>query len=470
LVKTAYESGMPRDQLERFLSYQYVPLPWQTKFHAAARQADSKEGATMIGVGGARGPGKSFAVFTQVSLDDCQRVDGLKFLFLRQTGKAASESFEDLIFKALTQKITYKYSKGSLLTFNNQSRIVLGGFETENDIDKYIGIEYDGIAIEELNQLNKDKVDKLLGSMRTSKEGWRPRLYTSFNPGGKGHSYVKKEYVEPYREGTETKTRFIPSTYKENPFLNTEYIDYLEGLEGNLGKAWREGDFDIFESQFFIEWSREKHVVEPFELPDTWHKFRSIDVSGQAGFTSCHWYSVDWDGNVYAYREYYKTGKDSDEHARNIAELSEGESYKYSVMDSAAFSKLGLPETTAEVYARNGVSDMHPSSKNRIMGWDIVHQYLRWTKETRPKLRIFSNCKNLIRTIPEALTDEKNPQDVMSFGSPYEGGIEHQDAIDELRYFLQTLRETKTPAPLNLVQKRLQQIREKDEYNFSYRK
>lgn len=464
LIQTAKDAGVTKEQLERFLSFQYVPLPWQLKFHAVARECDKPDGPTQIGCGGARGPGKSHAVFSQVSLDDCQRFDGIKFLFLRQTGKAASESFEDLIYRVLTGKANYKYSKGASLTLG-RSRIILGGFETENDIDKYIGIEYDGIAIEELNQLSKNKVDKLLGSMRTSRTDWRPRLYTSFNPGGKGHAYVKGEYVIPWREGSETKTRFIPSTYKDNPYINKEYRDYLEGLSGSLGRAWREGDWDLFEGQYFLEWRHDKHVVMPFTIPENWTRLRSIDPSGRSGITSCHWYAVDNDGTCWVYREHYGTGLDSDEHAMEIARLSEGESYGYTTIDQAAFSKLGLPETQAEVYIRNGVDGLVPSSKKRVMGWDLVHQYLRWDEFTEPKLKVFSNCSNLIRTIPELIHDEHRPEDVDSSGEDH--------AADELRYLLQTLRDRKNTKPLNIVERRIEQIlldKKIGDFNFNYKK
>ena len=207
----------PKSQITHFLTSQYIPLPWQWKFHAEARLADFNQ-VTKIGVGGASGPGKSHAVFAQVTLDDCQSIPNLKFLFLRQTGKAARESFEDLISKVLRGKVKYTYNKtNNILNFENGSRVILGGFQDERDKDAFIGIEYDGIAIEELNQLTEDKVNKLLGSMRTTKEHWKPRLYASFNPGGIGHDFVKRLFIEAHRNGTETKTRFLPANYKDNP-------------------------------------------------------------------------------------------------------------------------------------------------------------------------------------------------------------------------------------------------------------
>lgn len=455
----AREAGCLSEQVEQMLNHGYIPYPWQWQFHAAAREADMPDGPVDIGLGGARGPGKSHAVLSQVAIDDCQKVDGLKVLFLRKTGVTAAESFDDLVSKALRGHLVY-WKTAKSLKFENGSRIILGGFKDEKDIDKYIGIEYDVIVIEELTQISKEKYEKLRGSLRTSKPNWRPRMYTSFNPGGIGHTWVKERYIVPFREDREKETRFIPATYKQNPALNPEYIQYLESLEGDLGKAWREGDWDLFEGQYFAEWRRERHVVEPFTIPDGWFKFRSIDPSGRSGTTSCHWYAVDRDGNVYVYREHYGTGKDMDEHAKEIAKESLDqngiqEPYKYTVIDGAAFAKAGYSETGVEIYQRHEVGIQEPliaAAKERVIGWNVVHQYLRWDVHTRPKLRVFKTCYNLIRTLPELQHDMHDPEDVDSDGEDH--------AADELRYFLRTLREVKAPKTENAVQRRIRMLNE----------
>jgi phage terminase large subunit len=459
LAKTAFEAGSPRAQVEAFLTRGYVPYPWQFLFHSAARQADKPEGPVDIGVGGARGPGKSHAVFAQVALDDCQRVSNLKALFLRQTGKAASESFEDLIFKILAGKIKYEYnSSKNTLRFPNGSRVLLGGFENEKDIDKYIGIEYDLMGVEELNQLTKGKIDKLKGSLRTSKPNWRPRMYTSFNPGGIGHQFVKETYVEPFRAKTQGKTRFIPSNYKDNPNLNKEYIDYLEGLEGNLGKAWREGDWDIFEGQYFNEWRFDKHTCKPFEIPDSWKKFRAYD-HGYANNACCLWGAIDYDGNVWIYRELYVKGMIVEDIAKEIERLSVGEYYEYSVADPAIFANTGFVDksggqTIAETFARNAIMFI-PGSNRRVDGWSLMHQYLAWSESKNPKLVFFDTCANAIRTIPTLIHDELKPEDLDTDGEDH--------AADPTRYLLVSLHERKSAKPLNEIEKKLQQIRAKQE-------
>ena len=106
-IRAAHEAGSPSDQTQRFMSVGYTPYPWQWHFHAACREADDSDGPVDVGLGGARGPGKSHAVLSQAALDDCQRVPGLKVLFLRQTGQSAKESFDDLVSKTLRGHIVY---------------------------------------------------------------------------------------------------------------------------------------------------------------------------------------------------------------------------------------------------------------------------------------------------------------------------------------------------------------------------
>lgn len=451
-VIAAYNAGAPEDQVECFLTRGYVPYPWQWKFHSIARLADADDGPVKIGVGGARGPGKSHGVFAQVALDDCQRVPGLKFLFLRQTGKAASESFEDLLLKVLVGRVKYKYTQGTL-KFPNGSRVLLGGFETERDVDKYVGIEYDGIAIEELNQLTKEKVDMLLGSLRTSKPNWRPRLYTSFNPGGLGHEYVKNEFVVPFREGTEQETRFVPANYKDNPRLNKEYVQYLEGLTGALGRAWREGDWDILEGQYFNEWRLDKHTTVPFPIPISWRRFRAYD-HGRAKPACCKWYALDGDGRVWCYRELYSAGWNVDKIAEEINRLSVGESYDYSVADPAIFAKQGMvdasgAETIAEAFAHRNITFI-PGSNRRVDGWNLLHQYLFHDEANPPKLIHFNTCHNSIRTYPNLIHDEHRPEDLDTQGE------DHAQDCD--RYLVLSLHE-RVPRYPTEIEKELAQLR-----------
>jgi hypothetical protein len=334
-----------------------------------------------------------------------------------------------------------------------------------DDPSKYASSEFAIAAVDELTKNEKKVFDQLRSIVRwTGVED--TGLWGASNPGGIGHEWVKKLWItkELTREDPRPEDLiFIKSLPTDNPHLANSYIEELKRLPEKLRKAYLEGNWDVFEGQFFSEFFKEKHVVEPFALPESWLRFRSIDPSGRDGITSCHWYAIDWNSRVFVYREHYGTGLDADQHAREIARLSEGEKYRYTVIDSAAFSKLGLPETMAEVYNRCGVSGLTPSSKQRIVGWNTVHTYLRWDENTDSKIKIFSTCKDLIRTLPALVHDDLHPEDVNTKGEDH--------AADDLRYFLQTLREGYTERPLTFVERRLKEMKEKEEdFNLNYSK
>jgi len=455
-LMTAKKANSPKGQVENFLKRSYVPLPWQWQFHSAARECDKQNGPTEIGAGGARGPGKSHCIFAQISLDDCLRVNGLKALFLRKTAVSAKESFDDLIEKVISNEVPFERS-GNVIKFKNKSRMIMGGFNNEDDIDKYVGIEYDVIVIEELNQLTKEKYEKLLGSLRTSKQEWRPRVYSSFNPGGIGHSFVKAKFVIPYRTNQQTKTRFIPATYKANPHLNVEYVDYLEGLEGDLGKAWRGGDFDLFAGQYFTEWKYEIHVCKPFEIPSSWKRFRAGDYGFNAP-ASIGWYAIDPNGNLYRYKELYSTGLSYSKLADEVLSITNSnEEIDYEVFDPAFWSKKGERDdglSGAEVYSQRikeitgKIPNMIRGENTRVIGWGVVREYLKpqiQQEKLTARLQVFSNCIKFIETFPELQHDKKNPEDVDSDGEDH--------AADELRYAVMSRPTPKKIKPISYFNK-----------------
>lgn len=442
---TAKQAGSPRDQVEQFLNHLYIPLPWQWQFHATARLADQDNGPVDIGTGGARGPGKSHAVLSQVGLDDCQRIPGLKGLFLRQTGLAAKESFDDLVDKVLRGRIPYEKS-GNVLRFANDSRIVLGGFQDASDIDKYIGIEYDFIIVEELNQLTEDKYTKLRGSLRTSKPGWRPRMYTSFNPGGIGHAFVRDRYILPNREGTEKETRFIGSTYKSNPYLNKEYIDYLESLAGDLGKAWREGEWELFAGQVFNEFRHDKHTIDPITPKDEFRTFLSFDWGYNAPF-ACYVHSLidlkTIDGvpfkRLITWGEWYGTERHPAEWARIIYQDMKDRKISGAFCDPAMMNRKSdgtraiasdFEDTWNDLNGSYWLS-MDKASNDRVQGWALMHRWLSNAPDGMPFWLITKNCRNLIRTLPMMVYDDHKVDDIDS---------ELEDhACDSVRYALMSI-------------------------------
>src|SRR5436190_6130539 len=197
-------AGCPKDQMGNFERADCVLQARQLAASAAARLCDAPDGPTTIGFGGARGGGKSHWLVAQMGADDCQRVPGLKCLLLRKVGKANLENLEDFrrrLFPHLAHD--FAASRG-VLTFPNGSRIITGHFQCEKDIDAYLGLEYDVIGIEEATTLTSRKHSDIVTCCRTSRcwpdgRPWRPRVYSTTNPGGVGHAWYRSTYVVPFQ-------------------------------------------------------------------------------------------------------------------------------------------------------------------------------------------------------------------------------------------------------------------------------
>ena len=437
---SAKNAGVPRDVAGKFLSIGYVPYPWQWKFHAAARFADNDGGPTQIG---ARGPGKSHCVMSQVVLDDCLRADNLKVLFLRQTSKAASESFDDLVSKAIKGKIKFEKTRDTIRTPNG-SKVILGGFKDARDIDKYVGIEYDLIVIEELNQITEEKYLMLRGSLRTSKDNWRPRIYASFNPGNVGHQLVKSTFVDPYKMRQETDTRFIPSNYRDNPGLNKEYIQYLEGLQGQLGKAWREGDFDFVAGQAFNELKESIHIIDPIELPQGTEFFAGYDPGYYHPF-SIILFAVVPDGTTYVVARVTGREMSSREQAQKLFELKQNFNIKTLEIhighDASATGRGGgkslLEELNEEgIHAGNGFLVIKAKT-DRKNGVQTIHRYIdpRNYKDGNPRLYFFRNCVPVYDLLTQMQVRASDPFDVEKVDAN-DMGVGGDDDFDAFRYGL----------------------------------
>lgn len=425
----AKEAGCPADQMENFLSAGYVALPGSLPFHALARQIDNRIGVDQVGLDGTRGSAKSHQIIAQVGIDDCKRMPEIKCLFLRQTLKAAGESFDDLVTRVL-RNVPHKKNT-ERVTFPNGSRILIGGYQNDSDIDKYLGIEYDIIAVEEATQISGDKMDKLRGSLRTSRDDVVPRMYLSTNPGGIGHSYYKTNFVDPQREMMETTRRRFFSSYKDNPFINPEYKAYLESLTGTLAKQWRDGDWDIFEGMAFSSWRHDKHVVRPFELPNHYIRKTGTDWGFAKPFATLWGAKNPDNGRLIIYRGVHEAGLTDPRQAELIkASEDPNEKIRKRYGDPSMWAKKTSGEvatSTADVYAAHGVY-LTPAVNDRISGKRKIDKLLEPLPDGLPGLLVFENCVDLIRTLPSLIYSTTRPEDVDTSGDDHD--------YDALRYLL----------------------------------
>lgn len=325
-----------------------------------------------------------------------------------------------------------------------------------DDPSKYASSEFAAAAVDELTKNEKTVFDQLRSIIR-----WPGIDKTKFmggtNPGGIGHAWVKQLWIDrdfDEHEPEPEQFRFVQAFASDNPHLSLEYVKSLGGLPEALRKAYLDGDWNVYEGQFFSEWRDSIHVCEPFEIPAAWRRIRVID-HGRTNPTACMWGAIGHDGEIYWYREYYKKGLDADVNALAIHDLSVGEKYWFTVLDSACYSKTGTGETIAEIYHRNGVI-AEPSPKDRVAGWNLFHEYLRpqpLNGEAVPKMKFFKTCINAIKFIPTLIHDELDPEDLDTRGEDH--------AADAISYGLQFMHEARSPKPKEAIELMLERVRKK---------
>ena len=225
-----------------------------------------------------------------------------------------------------------------------------------------------------------------------------------------------------------------------------DYIKQLEALPPKLREAWLYGKWDIFEGQFFEDFvdrpdqyaSRQwTHVIEPFEIPDSWKIYRSFDWGYNKPF-SCAWWAVDYDGVVYRILELYGCTKTPNEGVKwtppqvfNEIHRIETEhrwlkGKKIQGIADPAIWDAETGESIADVASKHQVYFSAGDNK-RIPGWMQIHYRLAFDENGYPMMYIFSNCKAFIRTIPLLQYDEHKPEDLDTDGEDH--------VADEARYF-----------------------------------
>ncbi|MBO4886694.1 MAG: phage terminase large subunit [Firmicutes bacterium] len=425
------DQGLPGKMAAAFLPHYYIPQQMQVNWHRLTEDVQ-KCGVRLIGNGGSRGSGKTTATFAQVSLYDCQQWAGTNWLYIRLVKNSAGDSFEQMTSSILGDFEGAKPTKEGI-HFPNGSNIAIAGVRNPEDVDKYVGLNYEGMVIEEANQIDENRLIKLLGSLRTGRlDGYRPRCYMNFNPGGPGMKYLKKTFIQPWKEGREKNTRFIFSRYQENKFLDEGYVDYLNNLDGMLGKLWRDGDFDITAGMAFDNFRPDIYVYDDWKIGDNWIRMRGID-DGYSKPYCCLWGAKDPDtGRIVIYEEDYGEGHATGDQVERIKTMTpKNHRIMISYADPAMFSKDHHTDRSvkapSDIYADHGIY-LTRGDNDRKGGLAKIRELMRFKPDGLPGLIILSRCKNLIWQFENLPMSASKPEDVDTNFEDH--------AYDALRYMI----------------------------------
>ena len=417
-------------QIEKFLSSLHPFEPQEAFFRAKARR---------IAYGGARGGGKSFAMRAKLVLLSLQ-YPGIQILLLRRTFPELRENHINPLRRWLHGIATYRDSTKEFL-FPNGARIKLGYLNEEADALQYQGQSYEVIGMEEATQFTESQYYAMTECCRLHgllREPFVPRMYFTCNPGGVGHAWVKRLFIDrDFREGENPDDYvFIPSTVYDNKFLireNPEYVRSLESLPPLRRRAMLDGDWDAFEGQYFSEFDRAKHEISPFSIPRDWVRFAALDYG--LDMTACLFLAYPTSRErVVVYREIYEPNLVLSEAARKIEEARGGEDLRYIVASpDLAGRRQDSGKSGFDIMQSCGLKGLIPAENARIPGWRRVREFLRAEGREGAYFGIFSNCRNLLRTLPRLTFDPQKVEDASL--TPHE----FTHAPDALRYALSSL-------------------------------
>lgn len=433
--------------------------------------------------GGTKGPGKTETLL----MEGIRQIENQNYraLILRRTfpqlGEVIDRSFK--YFKKMGAEYSGRDKQLELpaWTFPSGAKYAFGHVQYERDKENYNGKEFHYIGFDQLEQFTETIYLYIMAQNRKSDPNIFCYLRSTANPGGIGHAWVKKRFIDPFTigegqyfsglkyfrrnehdEDIETtkddvkavSRAFVPANVYDNPSIvenDPQYVTRLELLNKNDKEAFLKGNWDVFQGQFFKDWRREIHVKHREVLPG-YEKFMAFDY-GYAKPGALGWYFVDFDGYVHLYRELYKTGLVYEEWGELAKEMTPSEeSMSYCVADPAIWGdrdhhKKGSiqGESGGETLQRvwRGFTQLVKADNNRITGWNRVRTMIKPVLlpngNLTSRFTVEPSCKDFIRTFPVQIHDELKPEDLDTDGEDHHP--------DQARYGLMS-----RPAPAEQTQ------------------
>ena len=414
-----------------------------------------------VAYGGARGGGKSWVVDFKIALlgrrygkpDEWSA--GIKMCLIRRTLKDLERNHLSQL-KLLIGKFAKYNANDKQFIFRNGATLQLAYCDCDNDADHFQGLEYDVIFIEEATQLQPEWIKKIATSCRGIND-FPHRVYYTCNPGGPGHGYIKRLFVDRIFEGEEKPEdyEFIQAKVTDNPVLmqySPEYVNFLKNLPPKIRAGWLEGSWEVYSGQYFNEFvnapdsydsRRWTHVINPVKIRKHWTIYRSLDWGFFRPF-SVGWFAftdsagIDGggdDGIMIHFKELYGVQKSGQESLPNegvqwspekvfqmVYEIEHTDpdlvgKEIIGVADPAIFqSQTGI--SIADTAMECGVY-FSPADNTRLAGWMQCRYRLQFNEVGIPRFYVFNTCREFIRTITTLQHDTRNVEDCDTTGEDH---------------------------------------------------
>ena len=418
--------------------------------------------------GGARGGGKSHAIRV-LSVFGALKHEGIKILIVRRSYPELQQNHIEPLIKMVPQQIASYNGSVHCMYFANGSTIKFGYLSGLDSEQAYQGQEYDWIFLDEATTFTEREF-RLLGGCLRGVNDFPKRFYLTCNPGGIGHAWVKRLFVDkkfktdsdnPEENENPKDYKFIFATIEDNiafkeadPVGYANYLKNLSQLPENIRKGHRYGDWNSLSGVYFPEFSEARHVIKPMDIPKSWNRYRALDYG--LDMLACYWIAVDPDGRNYVYRELCKPNLTASDAAKEIL--------NYTMPDENIITTFVPPDmwnrqkdtgkTIAEVFLENGLG-ITKADNNLFQGGMQIKEFLKDMPDGRPAIVFFDTCKQVIEHISIIQADEKDPNKYAKI--PHD--ITH--TVDGIRYYC-----ISRTLPTEVYEE--QQLYDEDEYEEDY--
>jgi phage terminase large subunit len=383
-----------------------------------------------VAYGGARNGGKSWVIRKMAILLACC-YKGMNILLIRRTYAELNENHTLPLINELKNIAKYK-SDDKAFTFPNGSRLKLGYCDNEGDVLQYQGQKYDTIFVDEATQLTEYMFDCLRACNIGTSNNFPHRFYLTCNPGGVGHAWVKRLFIDRDYQGEEREEdyTFIQALPTDNSYTSEEDLKMLDSLPFELREAWRYGKWDSFAGQYFNEWNEDIHTCNALHIQPYWRKYMAVDY-GFDRFIAL-WIAVDEYSNAFIYREIAESGLIVSDAAKRIITAEENDQIGQKITRYAPPDLWNRQKDTGKsmisIFAESKIY-FSKSDSDRENGWIAIKEWLN-IQDKKSKLKIVrSACPELVKCLPLMQFDKTKTNDCST--NPH--NITH--APDALRYF-----------------------------------
>ena len=391
--------------------------------------------------GGSKGGGKSYFVRAR-EVARRMKHPKTKGLIIRKTFPELLSNHIRPFF--IEYPWAYKYFNKSEKTiyWPNGSITEFSYLQNPLDVFNFQGREYEDISMDEITQHPIEVFKILRSSSRTTNPNIKPTMILTGNPGGIGHKWVKRIFIDKqFEEGEKPEDfDFVQATVYDNEILlkaDPDYIDRLKSLPAQQRKAYLEGDWTGFEGQYWDDFSELKHTCRPFNPYEELIKYGAIDwgYAHNFVFLAAALERVEYKNRVFhrlwVYKELIGNRTDPKEWAKRIKATTNLEEFKSIAPDPSIFSKKESQRSIAtdfqEVWGKEGYK-LHAANNERVIGWTILHDWLKTAPDGKPYLIITSDCQYTIRCFPDMIHAKLNNEDMEK--------VDGDDPLDCLRYLV----------------------------------